>query len=102
MAAATIEQRLRRLMKPGTLVRIDFSYGDYGWSASALPNSFHPIVAERQQLAFSTREDWTVEAVTDVRLNAMKQPVGRGHGKTMEDALTELEANIKKLVKEAA
>jgi hypothetical protein len=97
--ALTIDQRVKRLLKPGTIARVTFNFSDAGVSAFAVPNSFHPVVTERQSLAFSGREAITVAEATEIRMNAMSTPVGRGHGRTAEDALAGLEADMKKLAK---
>jgi hypothetical protein len=93
--------KLRRyLNKNGDIENVIVQFSHHGVSARAMPNSFHPIVAQRRSMAFAERggETISIADATEINNASLRVPVARGHGATFEDAVDALMGDTKKLV----
>jgi hypothetical protein len=84
---------LRRLINGNSLAGISIHVSRDGFSAKAMPDGFHPMVAKRREAAFAERSEWSIGEAQKIN-EASMTPVAHVFGKTLDETVAALKAAL--------
>jgi len=82
----SLDAAIRRLITSRSLQEISITATRAGFSVRAMPDAFHPLVAERRRAAFEGREDVTMLEAREINERVMDE-VAKVFGETLEGAI---------------
>lgn len=95
------EKLIKRLSNKHQLDRVEITVGNHATSVRAMPASHSPVIAERREAALQKHAaagaaSLSMQEATAMTEAIIKEPVARGSGKSIEEAIAAMKEALEK------